>query len=178
MLSINVPPVTIAQVYNDTTIPIPNPPKSGPKKKETRKQCLEGAAAWRRNSLLMGVASAEADRQWGRQVDRCLRTTPAPLPRVATFIPAITTPPKPPTPIGTGTRLVMFVPLGQMFNPITAIGDFLSRQTQPKPDPMAKYNACILKGQQQRVANGQRTDDRVVKRGCNKHLSPAPAPKK
>jgi hypothetical protein len=86
-------------------------------------------------------------------------------------------PPKPPTPVGTGGRVVMFVPLAQMFNPITAIGDFLSRQTQPKPDPMAKYNACIVKGQKQRVDEGKPTDDRAVKRDCMKYF-PKPTPKK
>jgi len=96
MLQINTPPVQTAQV----TIPIPNPPRSGPKP-QTRQQCLNEAAAWRRNSLAIGLPRQRVDRAWVAHVAACLKNTSPQTRLMAAFVPDPTPPPVITQPSGT-----------------------------------------------------------------------------
>jgi hypothetical protein len=171
MLSINVPPVQYTQNYSsDTTIPIPRPPKSGPKaKKDTRKDCLEHAAQWRRNSLAMGVNKNEANSMWTRQVTRCLLTTPGPLPQLA-FNPWSTgTPaPQPPkTTIAGGARMLAFVPLQVRGSIVAGIFDLFRPKPKAKPKKSwADRQECIDKELNRQINAQEKVDNAAARKLC------------
>jgi hypothetical protein len=91
-----------------------------------------------------------------------------PRPRVATFTPAIATPPKPPTPVGNGTRAVMFAR-----SPVMGIFDWFGKKPKAKPKAKPKPQTtwvdrqqCIDKEIDRQINGGERVDNAAARRKC------------